>query len=40
MVASKAVEKSNWFMLTLEAIGDFFGNIFSTIVDFVKGLFS
>lgn len=40
LVASKAVEKSNWFMLTLEAIGDFFGNIFSTIVDFVKGLFS
>lgn len=39
LVTTDAVEKSNWFMLSLGAIGDFFGNIFSTIVDTIKGWF-
>lgn len=39
LVATKSVEKNNWFMLTLGAIGDFFVNIFSSIVDMVKGWF-
>lgn len=40
LVTTSAVEKSNWFMLSLGAIGDFFSGIFSTVVDFFKGLFS
>lgn len=40
IVTEDAVEKSNWFMLTIGAIGDFFGNLFTTAVDWVKGLFS
>jgi len=39
LVAQKSVEKDNWFMLTLGAIGSFFGNIFNTVVDTVKGWF-
>ena len=39
VVSDEAVEKANWFMLTLGAIGDFFGNIFTTAVDWIKGLF-
>ncbi|GGJ89482.1 D-alanyl-D-alanine carboxypeptidase DacA [Lentibacillus kapialis] len=40
LVAQKGVEKDNWFMLTLGAIGGFFGNIFNTVVDTVKGWFN
>ena len=40
LVANNAVEKSNWFMLTLQSIGDFFVNLFTTAVDWIKGLFS
>ncbi|GGA70581.1 D-alanyl-D-alanine carboxypeptidase family protein [Ornithinibacillus halotolerans] len=40
LVTDEAVEKANWFMLTLGAIGDFFSGIFSSIVDTVKGWFS
>jgi len=40
LVTNEAVEKSNWFMLTLGAIGDFFVNLFNTSVDWIKGLFS
>lgn len=40
LVTTEKVEKANWFMLSIGAIGDFFGNIFSTVADFVKGLFS
>ncbi|WP_058309207.1 D-alanyl-D-alanine carboxypeptidase family protein [Gracilibacillus massiliensis] len=40
LVTTSAVEKSNWFMLSLGAIGDFFSSIFSTVVDFFKGLFA
>ncbi|WP_010094609.1 serine hydrolase [Ornithinibacillus scapharcae] len=40
LVTDEAVEKSNWFMLALGAVGDFFSGIFSSIVDTVKGWFS
>ncbi|MFC4024168.1 serine hydrolase [Oceanobacillus longus] len=40
LVTNEAVEKSNWFMLTLGAIGDFFANLFTSAVDWIKGLFS
>ncbi|MFD2658295.1 D-alanyl-D-alanine carboxypeptidase family protein [Gracilibacillus thailandensis] len=40
LVTTDAVEKQNWFMLALGAIGDFFANVFTTVVDFFKGLFS
>jgi len=39
LVTIEAVEKNNWFMITLGAIGDFFANLFSSIVDTVKGWF-
>ncbi|MBU8790889.1 D-alanyl-D-alanine carboxypeptidase [Oceanobacillus caeni] len=39
IVTDQAVEKANWFMLTIGAIGDFFANIFSSAVDWIKGLF-
>jgi len=40
LVADESVEKSNWFMLTLGAIGGFFTDLFTTVSDWVKGLFS
>lgn len=40
IVTEHAVEKANWFMLMLGAIGDFFTDLFTSAVDFVKGLFS
>lgn len=39
LVTTSDVEKSSWFMIALGAIGDFFVNIFSTVVDTVKGWF-
>ncbi|AIF67232.1 D-alanyl-D-alanine carboxypeptidase [Terribacillus saccharophilus] len=39
VVASEDVEKSNWFMLSLGAIGDFFAGIFTSVSDTVKGWF-
>ncbi len=39
LVTIETVEKSNWFMITLGAIGDFFVNLFTSIVDTVKGWF-
>lgn len=39
LVTTSDVEKSSWFMIGLGAIGDFFVNIFSTVVDTVKGWF-
>ncbi len=39
LVSDEAVEKANWFMLTFGAVGDFFTNIFTTAVDWIKGLF-
>ncbi|MBM7552215.1 serine hydrolase [Thalassobacillus pellis] len=39
VVTSSAVEKSNWFMLSVGAVGDFFGDIFNGAVDTVTGWF-
>ncbi|WP_373894395.1 D-alanyl-D-alanine carboxypeptidase family protein [Virgibacillus natechei] len=39
LTANDTVEKNNWFMLTLGAIGDFFANLFTSSVDWIKGLF-
>ncbi|QKY70846.1 serine hydrolase [Lentibacillus sp. CBA3610] len=39
LVAQNTVEKDNWFMLTLGAIGGFFADIFGAVVDTVKGWF-
>ncbi|HLR02361.1 MAG TPA: serine hydrolase [Virgibacillus sp.] len=39
IVADDDVEKNNWFMLILGAIGSFFSNLFHSIVDMVKGWF-
>ncbi|WP_066195303.1 D-alanyl-D-alanine carboxypeptidase family protein [Gracilibacillus timonensis] len=39
LVTTSGVEKANWFMLSLSAIGHFFSGLFTTVVDFVKGLF-
>ena len=39
LVATDSVEKSNWFMLTLSAIGEFFANIFTSLIDMIKGWF-
>ncbi|GAB3808107.1 serine hydrolase [Virgibacillus kimchii] len=40
LIADESVEKSNWFMLTLGAIGGFFSDLFSTVTGWVTGLFS
>lgn len=40
LVTTDSIEKSNWFMITLGGIGDFFSNLYSTVVDSIKGLFS
>ncbi|KGP73235.1 serine hydrolase [Pontibacillus yanchengensis] len=39
VVTQSAVEKANWFSLTLRAIGGFFGDIFSSITDTITGWF-
>lgn len=39
LVTTEAVEKNNWFMITLGAIGSFFAGLFTTVVDMVKGWF-
>ncbi len=39
LVTKDTVEKKNWFMLMLGAIGSFFSNLFSSIVDLVKSWF-
>lgn len=39
VVTTAAVEKSNWFMLMIGNIGDFFSDIFTGAVDMVKGWF-
>lgn len=40
LVAMDSVEKANWFMLTLQSIGDFFVNMFQGAYNWVKGLFN
>lgn len=39
LVAMDSVEKANWFMLTLQSIGDFFVNMFQGAYNWVTGLF-
>jgi len=39
LVTTSDVDKRNWFMITLGAIGDFFVNLFTTVVDTIKGWF-
>lgn len=39
LVTKSSVEKNNWFMIALSSIGDFFSNVYSTIVDTIKGWF-
>ena len=39
VVAAGSVEKANWFVLSMRAIGGFFGDIFSGVVSTVKGWF-
>ncbi|MFQ3546318.1 serine hydrolase [Halobacillus rhizosphaerae] len=39
LVTTSSVEKSNWFMLALGGIGNFFSDIFHGAVDTVKGWF-
>ncbi|RWZ54795.1 D-alanyl-D-alanine carboxypeptidase [Halobacillus fulvus] len=39
LVTTSAVEKSNWFMLMMGNIGEFFGDVFTGAVDMVKGWF-
>ena len=39
VVTTKSVDKDNWFMLTLKAIGHFFANLFSIIFETIKGWF-
>ncbi|MFD1738829.1 serine hydrolase [Bacillus salitolerans] len=40
VITTANVEKSNWFILFFKAIGGFFGDIFSSAADGIKGLFS
>jgi serine-type D-Ala-D-Ala carboxypeptidase (penicillin-binding protein 5/6) len=39
VVAAEDVEKANWFVLSMRAIGGFFGDLFGSIASAVKGLF-
>jgi serine-type D-Ala-D-Ala carboxypeptidase (penicillin-binding protein 5/6) len=39
IVTTEAVEKANWFVLTMRAIGGFFASIWTSVADTVKGLF-
>ncbi|WP_245807642.1 serine hydrolase [Halobacillus massiliensis] len=39
VVTTSGVEKANWFMLTIGAVGDFFGDIFNNAVNMVNGWF-
>ncbi|MFX3675393.1 MAG: serine hydrolase [Paenisporosarcina sp.] len=40
VVTKDAVEKASWFSLTLQAIGNFFGNLWDGTTGFVAGLFN
>src|SRR5690625_4229539 len=39
LITLENVEKQNWFKLSLSAIGDFFVNIFTVVIDWIKGFF-
>ncbi|KUP03906.1 D-alanyl-D-alanine carboxypeptidase [Bacillus coahuilensis m2-6] len=40
MITDAGVEKANWFVLSMRAVGGFFGDLWGSIVDGIKGLFS
>lgn len=40
VITKDSVEKSNWFMLILRSIGEFFSNLFSSMIDMIKGWFN
>ncbi|WP_180994322.1 serine hydrolase [Bacillus sp. Marseille-P3661] len=40
VVTSAGVEKANWFALTMGAIGGFFADLWSSVLNGVKGIFS
>lgn len=39
LIATEDVEKNNWFMIMLSAIGDFFTDLFTSLVNTIKGWF-
>ena len=39
VVTAEAVEKANWFVLSMKAVGGFFGDMWGSITGAVKGLF-
>lgn len=39
VVAAENVEKANWFVLSMRAVGGFFGDLFSSVVSAIKGIF-
>ncbi|KIL52632.1 D-alanyl-D-alanine carboxypeptidase family protein [Jeotgalibacillus soli] len=39
VVTTEGVEKANWFVLSMRAIGGFFGNVWDTVTSTVKGWF-
>jgi len=39
LVATKDVEKANWFILSMRAVGGFFGDVWETVSSTVKGWF-
>lgn len=39
LVAAETVEKANWFVLSMRAVGDFFGDVWESVSSTVKGWF-
>ncbi|MGN1400887.1 MAG: D-alanyl-D-alanine carboxypeptidase family protein [Bacillus sp. (in: firmicutes)] len=39
LVAAETVEKANWFVLSMRAVGGFFGDVWTSVSDMVKGWF-
>jgi D-alanyl-D-alanine carboxypeptidase (penicillin-binding protein 5/6) len=39
VIASESVEKANWFVLSMRAIGGFFGDVWGSVASTVKGWF-
>lgn len=39
LVAAETVEKANWFVLSMRAVGGFFGNVWDSVSTMVKGWF-
>ena len=39
VVATETVEKANWFVLAMRGVGSFFGNVWDSVSDTVKGWF-